>query len=274
MKENNEKLAVVVAGGNGAGKSTFINHQLLPLYKTTGINYINADDWQKKHFGRFDNTTPEQAIMAQKWAESSRKEHLDQGKSFITETVFSHPSKIELLKDAKEHGFTVDLYHISLDSTDKALDRISERVLLGGHDVDSEKVKQRYERVAPIVKDALKYTDRAYIYDNSVMNRPHQLILELEKGQIKSIHAELPNWVKTAYKEHLDIYYSKLQEQLSDSQKQAFKLFQDEIRTVFKDHPGLTEEKLNELNTRLPDIVSGKIKLPEISQEKEKDRGR
>ena len=51
MKENNEKLAVVVAGGNGAGKSTFINHQLLPLYKTTGINYINADDWQKKHFG-------------------------------------------------------------------------------------------------------------------------------------------------------------------------------------------------------------------------------
>ncbi|MEF9968575.1 MAG: hypothetical protein RR766_08680, partial [Longicatena sp.] len=49
LKENNEKLAVVVAGGNGAGKSTFINHQLLPLYKTTGINYINADDWQKKH---------------------------------------------------------------------------------------------------------------------------------------------------------------------------------------------------------------------------------
>ena len=268
---NNPKLAIIVAGGNGAGKSTFINYQLLPLYEPTGIAYLNADDWQKNTFGEFDNTTPHQALQAQQWAENSRKEHIEQGKSFIAETVFSHPSKIELIKEAKANGFTVDLYHINLDSAETALERINERVLLGGHDVDADKVRGRYDRLIPIITEAVKHADKTYVYDNSVMYRPHELILELEKGKIIEIHAELPEWCKQAYKAHLDQFYDTLKQQLTPVQEKAFTAFQDHISKVFKDHPDQLAEKLDALNAKLPDIVSNKYELPEPEK---KDKGR
>lgn len=268
---NNPKLAIIVAGGNGAGKSTFINYQLLPLYEPKGIAYLNADDWQKNTFGEFDNTTPHQALQAQQWAENSRKEHIEQGKSFIAETVFSHPSKIELIKEAKANGFTVDLYHINLDSAETALERINERVLLGGHDVDADKVRGRYDRLIPIITEAVKHADKTYVYDNSVMYRPHQLILELEKGKITEIHAELPEWCKQAYKAHLDQFYDTLKQQLTPAQEKAFTALHDHISKVFKDHPDQLTTKLAVLNAKLPDIVSNKYELPE--PKKQRDNG-
>ncbi len=190
MSKNRTKIAVIVAGGNGAGKSTFINNRLLNEYKGSDATYINADDWQKKTFGEFDNSTTTQAKQAQEWAEKERTKHLEQGKSFITETVFSHPSKIDLIKEAKENGYHVDLYHISLDSSDLALERIKARVALDGHDVDPDKVKSRYERVVGIIAEAIKHADNTYVYDNSVMYRPHQQILSLDKENIMEVVKE------------------------------------------------------------------------------------
>lgn len=210
MLISKSKIAIIVAGGNGAGKSTFINNKLLLKFKETNITYINADDWQKQTFGEFDNSTDTQAKQAQIWAESERRKHLEQGKSFIAETVFSHLSKIELIKEAKAYGFYVILYHISLDNADLALERIYTRVLLGGHDVDAEKVKNRYQRIKDIIAEAIKYTDDTYVYDNSVMYRPHAKILFIKQGNIIEIYQQLPDWVKHTYQEALNKYYKKL----------------------------------------------------------------
>lgn len=272
---NKSKLAIIVAGGNGAGKSTFINNQLLPEYRNTGAAYINADDWQKQTFGEFDNTTTTQAKEAQEWAENERKKHLDSGQSFITETVFSHPSKIELIKEAKEQGFQVNLFHISLDNSDMALDRISERVLLGGHDVDSEKVKNRYERVKDIIAEAIKYADKTFVYDNSVMYRPHEKILSLDKDNVISIHSHLPNWVTETYKKSLNNFYDKLKDQLTPQQRKNFDDLESVIKENFKSNPVMLSEKLNALKEKLPLILENNITVkPENNISKDKEKGR
>lgn len=269
------KLAIIVAGGNGAGKSTFINNQLLPLYEATNVSYINADDWQKKTFGEFDNTTTHQAKQAQDWAETERKKHLEQGKSFIAETVFSHPSKIQLIQEAKAQGFQVNLYHISLDNSDMALDRINERVLLGGHDVDAEKVKNRYERVKDIIVEAIKYADKTFVYDNSVLYRPHEKILSLDKENVVAVHSSLPEWVIQTYKQPLNVFYEKLKEQFTAQQKNNFNDLELVIKEQFKNNPVLLEQKLNLLNQKIPTIISNNISIQiENISIKDKDKGR
>lgn len=251
------KLAIIVAGGNGAGKSTFINNKFLKDkdFNASGINYINADDWQKKNFGYFDNTNTDHALQAQKWAENERNRHLENGLPFIAETVFSHESKVELIKEAKGRGFDVNLYHISLDNADMALDRIKDRVLLGGHDVDADKVKARYERIKELIVEATKYSDKTFVYDNSVRFRPHQNILDLEKEKIIEIHATLPAWVSDTYKKPLAEFYQNLKNKFTPMQAKYFKDMENHIKEFFKDHPDLLEVKLNALNEKIQHII-------------------
>ena len=91
-KNPEPQFAVIVAGGNGSGKSTLIQEQILPRFEKFNfdIAFINADVWQKEHFGEFTKD-PSHAYEAAKWAEQERQRYIDNKKSFIAETVFSHP---------------------------------------------------------------------------------------------------------------------------------------------------------------------------------------
>ncbi|WP_173912945.1 zeta toxin family protein [Acinetobacter sp. Marseille-Q1618] len=202
--EDDSKIAIIVAGGNGSGKTKLISEQIIPRFESfnLNINFINADIWQKEHFGEFTND-PSHALQAAQWAEEERQRNLDQGISFIAETVFSHPSKIELIKEAKDKGFFVALNHIHLDTPEIALSRIEQRVELGGHGVSEEKVRQRYQRVIPLIAEASQYADETIVFDNSVMNQPHSAVMKLEYGKISEIYRALPRWVVECYAKQL-----------------------------------------------------------------------
>lgn len=68
------------------------------------------------------------------------------GKSFIAETVFSHPSKLELVDEARMHEYTVVL-HVVMIPEKLAVQRVRYRVRAGGHDVPEDKIRQRYQRL-------------------------------------------------------------------------------------------------------------------------------
>lgn len=208
-----DKLAIIVCGSNGAGKSTFIKGVLLDKFHQTNtdILYINADDWQKKEFGRFENDTDDHARQAQQWANSERERCLSEGVSFITETVFSHPSKIDLLKEAKEKGFKVELYHIHVDSADKAIDRIKDRVKSGGHHVNDDKVRARYARLTAIVSEASQYAEHTFVIDNSDSRLSHRFVLKLTQGKLEKIYCPPPAWVVTGYAQQLQEFQPRLE---------------------------------------------------------------
>lgn len=207
-KEKNHlsPLAIIVAGGNGAGKTTLINSYILPKFEgvPNAPVFINADIWQQKTFGR--TGVDAEARIAQEWAEKERDLSIQHKRSFIAETVFSHPSKIELVKQAKESGFEVELYHVHLKNADLAMQRIENRVEKGGHGVPEDKVKARYERVLPLVADATKYADRAMVLDNTDYLKGHQFVMALEHGKIINLANNIPEWAEKAYSQQIAEY--------------------------------------------------------------------
>ncbi len=89
------------------------------------------------------------------------------GVSFTFETVMSHPGKVEILKQAQTAGYRTYLYFVATDDPEINLSRVRSRVRLGGHDVPQEKIALRYHRSLDLLIEAIRHSNRAYIFDNS-----------------------------------------------------------------------------------------------------------
>jgi predicted ABC-type ATPase len=60
--------------------------------------------------------------------------------------VFSHESKLALIKEAQKNGFAVVLLVVCLDDPQRLLVRVRQRVQEGGHDVPADRILARYPR--------------------------------------------------------------------------------------------------------------------------------
>lgn len=103
---------------------------------------------------------------------------MEKGISFSFETVMSHPSKLDIMRLAKNQGYRVYLYFVSTLSAEINVGRVRTRVAEGGHDVDASKVRTRYERSMQQLAAAIRLSDRAYVFDNS--DKTYQWIAEYD----------------------------------------------------------------------------------------------
>ena len=118
---------------------------------------------------------------------------LEEGKSFTFETVMSSPDKIEFLKTARQVGFRNYLYFVATEDPSINIDRVKNRVRNGGHSVPEHKIVERYFRSLHLLFDAIKTTDRAYIFDNS--GNTMLWIAEISNGsQIELKTEAIPEW--------------------------------------------------------------------------------
>ncbi len=116
-----------------------------------------------------------------------------QKQTFSFETVMSHPSKINFIKHLKKKGYRTYLYYIATESADINIERIKTRVQKGGHDVELQKIKERYQKSLSLLLPAIKASDRAYIFDNSGTSM--EWIAEITSGKTINIKTEyLPSW--------------------------------------------------------------------------------
>lgn len=120
---------------------------------------------------------PYDSYLAATLAEAVRQELLEEGRTFTFETVMSHPSKIEFMREARARGYRVYLYFVATDDPAINIDRVHRRVLQGGHPVVEEKVIDRYHRSIALMTEACEVAHRAYIFDNS--GSKHKLLAEV-----------------------------------------------------------------------------------------------
>ncbi|MGC4033527.1 MAG: hypothetical protein QM754_17705 [Tepidisphaeraceae bacterium] len=114
--------------------------------------------------------------------------------SFTFETVMSHPSKIDFFLDATRTGYRTYLYYICTDDPIINQARVQNRVLTGGHDVDPDKIVERYGRSLALLPEVIAAASRAYLFDNSTQ-AGHQLFAEFTAGQLTALAPERPpNW--------------------------------------------------------------------------------
>lgn len=97
MNAPRRPLLLLIAGPNGAGKTTFYQRNLAEL----GLPFINADELALQ---RWPQAPGEHAYEAARLAQEIRQQHLAERRSFVAETVFSHPSKIELVREGSAEG--------------------------------------------------------------------------------------------------------------------------------------------------------------------------
>jgi len=126
-----------------------------------------------------------------------RQKLLDQQRTFTFETVMSHPAKVEFLDKAQKLGYRTYLYYIATEHPDINISRVQHRVRLGGHDVPTKKIVERYERSLSHLLEAIKLTNRAYIFDNSITNSSGQVpwIAEITDGtRLELKTTKVPDW--------------------------------------------------------------------------------
>lgn len=113
---------------------------------------------------------------------------------FCFETVMSHPSKIQEIKEAKQKGYKTYLYFICIDDPEVNVSRVENRVEKGGHNVDPEKISSRYYNTLKNLIQMIEIIDKCYLFDNS--SEEFKLIARMSQNQlsIEVEPSELPNW--------------------------------------------------------------------------------
>ena len=180
-------VLLLLAGPNGAGKSTLVERVLAPR---TGLPFINADVIAHE---RWPGEELEHAYEASRAATVLRERLLSKQRSFITETVFSHPSKVGLVHKAIGAGYLVDV-HVVMVPADVSVGRVAHRVRRGGHDVPENKIRERWERLWPLLVDVRTVADRTTFYDNSSATHPYRTCAVFERGQLIGA----PTWPRWA----------------------------------------------------------------------------
>ena len=130
-------------------------------------------------------------------ADFIRHKLLERGISFTFETVMSSADKISFLQKAQQRGFRTYLYFVATEDPIINISRVRHRVRLGGHPVPDDKVITRYARSLGLLLEAIRHSNRAYIFDNS----GHSKIWLAEVSDGKSLIMKtdrMPEWFKRA----------------------------------------------------------------------------
>ncbi len=134
-----DKRIIIIAGPNGAGKTT-LARELLPNEANTN-NFINAD----LIAAGLDPLQPERAAFR---AGRMMLEMIDacvkKGESFAFETTLSGRSYARMIPRWQELGYWVSLYYLPLPSPEIAIERVRQRVAMGGHHVPDDIIRRRF----------------------------------------------------------------------------------------------------------------------------------
>ena len=184
----------LIAGPHGAGKTSLYQYLIAPRHPD--LPFVNAQVYasaQLRHI--VDPGT--RARAARSWADEQRQDLLRQGHSFVTETAFSHASRVALIAQARSMGFEVVLYALALDEPRLLLRRVSQGAREGGETVPSHKVLERFARCLHHLRQAVFMVDLVFLFDAAdAHDGGPRLIATLAGGQM-TLHTVLrPRWVE------------------------------------------------------------------------------
>ncbi len=127
------------------------------------------------------------------FADFLRYQLMKSNQTFTFETVMSGKDKVSFLKKAKENNYRMYLYYICTDDVLINKDRVADRVEKGGHAVPDEKIEKRYYGSLKNLLNAIKLSNRAYLFDNS--GSTHKLVAEITDGRTINFDPEfVPKW--------------------------------------------------------------------------------
>jgi predicted ABC-type ATPase len=134
------KEVIIVAGGNGVGKTTFAHEFLL---ENPDYEFLNADEIAKELSPDDPHSSK---LSAGKVFFKKLVEYVRDGKSFLIESTLSGRYLIKFIKDLKKIDYQIRIIFLFVDSPDILIERVKNRVTKGGHFVPDEDVRRRFTR--------------------------------------------------------------------------------------------------------------------------------
>ncbi len=183
------------AGPNGAGKSTLYKALVLNRTIAEDAEFVNADLYEAAQLQHITDLLA-RSEKARQWADARRSALLKAGQSFVSETVFSHESKLLLINEAQQLGFFVMLIVVCLDDPQRLLARVAGRVTEGGHAVPAERILARYPRTLANLAKAVRLADVAVLYDSELVKMATHAVAICKRNLTEEKVKPLPEWAR------------------------------------------------------------------------------
>jgi predicted ABC-type ATPase len=130
--------AVIIAGANGAGKTTFARH-FVPMAFPNAV-FLNADEIQAESAATASPLAAGRELIRR--LEETVAAHRD----FIVETTLSSNQYAKRIPAWQVEGYTVTLIFLEVPGPDFAVARVEKRVAMGGHAIPENDIRRRYKR--------------------------------------------------------------------------------------------------------------------------------
>ena len=152
----------VIAGCNGAGKTTFAREFLPKEVKC--LRFLNADELAR---GLSPLKPSAGAVQAARLLLKQVNECLRRRETFALESTLSGKTYIRLFSRARELGYEIELHYLWLSSPAQAIARVRQRVQQGGHHVPAADIRRRFKRsLAHLPDDYLPLATRWAVWDS------------------------------------------------------------------------------------------------------------
>jgi predicted ABC-type ATPase len=140
--------SIVIAGANGAGKTTFAR-QLLPVFHP-GVSFLNVDEIQTEYAAFAHPVAAGRELIRPLHAVEARRE------SFAIETTLSSNMYVRRMKLWRTWGYRIGLHFIEVPTEDYAVQRVALRVAAGGHPVPELDIRRRFHRGLTLFRQVYK----------------------------------------------------------------------------------------------------------------------
>jgi predicted ABC-type ATPase len=194
----NQRFFYLLAGPNGAGKSTLYRAAVAQALVPARAEFVNADVYEREHLQHISDAQA-RSHAARHWADTRRAQLIAKGQDLVSETVFSHPSKLQLIASAQAAGYAVVLLVVCADDPQQLIARVAQRTREGGHSVPPERVLARYPRTLMHLQKAVRLADMTMLYDTSALV-PGEVRLQrvaVCRGESTQVLVDvLPRWAK------------------------------------------------------------------------------
>ena len=173
---------VIVAGADGTGKSSL--RGVLEGQNVLLGHIIDANAIAKEN--DFDN------IKAGKKAIEEINYCLENNLSFTQETTLAGYRTVRTIKQARKQGYYITMYYVGLSSMEESIDRITNRVRKGGHNIPIDDVKRRYEKRISSLSRVIPLCDEVIFYDNE---NGFIKVAEIKNNKFQYFNGYKPKWI-------------------------------------------------------------------------------
>lgn len=157
-------VILVLAGVNGAGKSSVLGN----ILSDQKIDFYNPDQFAREYLKLEKTSSIEEAnSVAWEYGRKSLESAIQEKRIYAFETTLGGNTISEMLLNATSTHY-VKIYYCGLDRVEKHIERVKQRVAIGGHDIPEDKIRERWENSIINLIKLMPYLSALMVFDNSV----------------------------------------------------------------------------------------------------------